>query len=305
MTISYVLLFNLILLANQSCVNKNGNPVNWFFAILYPFDSIKQEYVYIDDTSDDLINYKYEEGSFPPQMMAFFDKKRLIRWNTDSSHGFILQTKPNSNAFALDTLDDITNFKVNKPHSFFCISVNDDNAKKLLSSLHLLNIPLIYHKGNKLMDGISFETSVASSTITDEITRIETNNGQIMTLFTKTKLSNSLPYEYLIRKHYKRSFYIKSSKEILLKNICDTERMVLNILSVKYNNKIRFDAKEDRSKWAVSVNNHINCFNDLNFDNESKSVGGITLCFENKKLAQKLREFISKNEECDELKEED
>lgn len=300
MKIRFVFLLSWILISNQRCINKFNNPVDWFFSILYPSNKNEDKeltYVYFDNESDHLERYEYNQKSFPPERMSQ-DPQRLIEWNTYLTKGFIQNTKQNSNAFVLHTLDDINNFNVNKPHSFFCISVDDKNVKKLISSFILMKIQLNSNTKNALMSTLSFD-DVNNSFTTDEITRIKTLNDQIMILFTKTALGKLLPYEYTIRNYYNESFYVKSNTKYLLNKICEDNRLVLNILSVEYGNKINL-SERDNCKWAVSISDNTCCFGDFNFDNESKAIGGNTICFKNDLLSTILKSLIETKEDCQE-----
>lgn len=188
--------------------------------------------------------------------------------------------------------------------TFICLSLDKDNSVSIVDHLNIINPQIIVKHGDtdnvdKKNDAVAkfIKNRGDSKLPTTKISTISTNK-EVFTFFAKGKNYDKLPYDTLIPEHYKDGLFVETwTKPAMLDSICDGDYEIVNVENLKFG-EFEFDKNMEHSKWAVSKTKNIACFGDLNRTESQKNRGGLTVCFENKKLADLMKKAIVNKESC-------
>lgn len=294
-------------------------------------------YGYFGEKSTDIEYFIYDDANFPPNRvteLAMSDKNdfNFFFWNDDKtckddteaqpapqtkahSKGELIMDK-NSGVYLLHSLPrfpsrkkDGTIFKELPSNagiygqSFLCITTSNETSNKIVQILNYINISnnlsVSKDRVNKDNEWIKkLIMNVYSSTYPKSLTAsIESLKGTNFTFFSKSHRHNYVPYDDTLRQAYNTSFFVRTwSRPSLSPSVCDKNK-IINIYEVDFQGR-SFGKHQEHSKWAVSRTKNICCFGDVNHVASQAKRGGSIVCFENKKLAEILRNTIVEKDVC-------
>ena len=112
--------------------------------------------------------------------------------------------------------------------------------------------------------------------------------GIKFTVFSKSPSFNVIPFDYRLRDYYQDHFYVRTwTRPKLASPICE-KYQIRNILNLNFLGKFMFKETYEHSKWAVSAKKNIS---------QSKR-GGNIVCFNNKNVADFLKNAIISKDKC-------
>jgi deoxyribonuclease-2 len=189
--------------------------------------------------------------------------------------------------------------------TYLCLSLDKTNILKMVENLNIINPKVMLMNGDN--DNVDKDNAQVLKLIKNrgdsnlpdsQHTDIVTRKNKKFTVFSKGKDYDELPYDTLIPDYYKDSFYVETwTKPAMLPSKCKGSYEVVNVQSLKFGH-YSFDMNQEHSKWAVSQNKNIACFGDLNRTESQKKRGGMTICFENRSLANIMRNAIVDSDKC-------
>ena len=311
--------------------NMNNN-IDWYFIISYPANNNNNNniyFTYIDSSNKIINNIKYtNEENFPPfQILSPFklnyNQKEIdyFTFNSEINKGFYIFS-PLKNEFVLVSHSllkfpfifennhfNIPNNFFNTINNFFCFSSENeqifDNLKSLDLSVIDSNLGLEEFHSNIFND--------FNYVIFNVLTNV---NYDLIKVFSKIN-SNVLPFEFEIRNFFKCGFYIKNdysnkNDDFIYKTDCEKSKFKLfNVNSVKLRDVIFYSKNNiennneknieiiDKSKWAVGIEKNIVCFGDFDRNVNFSNKKGNEYCFEDKDVAEFLRNIIVSYEDCE------
>ena len=122
--------------------------------------------------------------------------------------------------------------------------------------------------------------------------------GIKFTVFSKSPSFNVIPFDYRLRDYYQDHFYVRTwTRPKLASPICE-KYQIRNILKLNFLGKFMFKETYEHSKWAVSAKKNIACFGDLNHSVSQSKRGGNIVCFNNKNVADFLKNAIISKDKC-------
>jgi deoxyribonuclease-2 len=175
----------------ETCVDVNGNPVDWYLILLFPENSSKGgqlSYGYFDSNSQNIQYYLYDKDTFPPLFFTKdLNKKKntnIIFWNDDTSTETKKDSASDSKAHSKGSL--IYNAQSGKflTHSlprfprrtddniiisdlpenagiyaqhFLCMSLHGIEAGNMIDDLDVISPSLVYQHGLKDLVGYKTE----------------------------------------------------------------------------------------------------------------------------------------------------
>ena len=227
----------------------------------------------------------------------------------DSTSGFLLvhslprfPYRTNNCKEFLEDLPDNTGIYA---QSFLCISLKKDEATKVIEDLLIINPQLIMNHSDykDFVDSppndnvIKFLKKRGDSKLPDSsITDLNSSHKQMFTIFSKSKDFDSLPWDSLIPKYYKQTFYVETwSKPDRLKPVCKTGITVYNVNEVKFG-EFEYTYNNEHSKWATSTKTV--CIGDLNRVESQLKRGGLAICLNNTVLAKIFMDSIVESQNC-------
>jgi deoxyribonuclease-2 len=339
---SQILLLVLVIVSFTSskkvCLSPEGSEVDWYVILLYPQTSVGGDtiiYSYFDNNQTELKYYKFAEDTFPGlKVVGEYegDKTNHFFWNDDvTKEGEKKKSSSNGKAHSKGGLIFDAHSAVLLSHSlprfptrtadervvgslpsnagiygqhFICISMDTDNALKVVESLNIINPSLIiqsetdsvFNPASSVVEKL-IKNRQDSKLEKQKTFTIKSQAGNVFTIFTKSKNEEDLPYDAAIPTHYQDGLYVEAwTKPDLIESNCG-EFDILNVVTVKMGN-IKYDQNQEHSKWAVGLNKNFVCFGDLNRTESQKERAGNTICFENETLAGILRGSVAEYEPC-------
>ncbi len=294
-------------------------------------------YGYFDPNLNSLEFHKYEQGSFPPTRITkyvtggdsnfnyFFwnDDKTVRDGQSDSASSTKAHAKGSlvydskTGAFLLHSLprfptrtskNEITTALPSNGgaygQSFFCISVTKATAEAIAKLLSCVNVCInksvssdkVNSKPNPWIEKLISNKYDSSSCSLHHEAKIRSKGGEEFTFFGKNYLNKIIPYDTTLRSHYKDHFYVRTWSRPSLAPAKFDKYNLVNVLQVKFGS-FGYDVNKEHAKWAISKNQNIVCFGDLNHTESQKERGGHIVCFKNSKLHSIMKNAIVSTDE--------
>ena len=288
-------------------------------------------YLYFDNFSNELKYYIYNEDTFPLNKILDYIINddfgtNYIIWNDDISiinekSKFSNKNKAHSKGILLydsfsglylshsipkyplrdnrnNILKEIPKNAVKYGQSLICISLSKSEAEIILKILININVKVVksvYYDRVNIFSNLS---------LLDLITN-EKNNNDIINYAIKIKSINFKEFNFILKNHkhkvirfdtslrklYNDDFYVRIWSRPYLSEADAGKFYIKNIYNIKLRN-YSIHVNKDHSKWAVSKNESIVCFSNLNHVESHKNRGGLIICFEEKILNKKSKEPI-------------
>ncbi len=339
--LAFVILFSALTQAKKekTCVSPLGKTVDWYVIFLFPETATKDRglaYGYFDETLSEMSYYKYEDKSFPGiKILSEYEdgKTNYFFWNDNQSTDDTSKSAASGKAHSKGGLifndskgilfsHSLPRFPRRKDddsilHSlplnggvfgqtFICISMNKENALKVVDTLNIINAPIMFNVESDLVSkppSPQVEKLIKNrqdSKLPDSlISEIASSAGQKFHIFSKGRNNDNLPYDSEIPSFYKDGFFVETwTKPQLLPSICKGDYKVINVANLNFGDYI-YDRNQEHSKWALGIKKNVCCFGDLNRTESQKKRGGNVICFENTKLANIMRKAITNKDSCD------
>ena len=307
-----------------------------FFMPLSVSQDNQIHYGYFDPDINTIKYYTYSESDFPPTQITNYvngtsDDFNYFFWNDDKTvkngepasasstkahaKGSLIYDKENG-VFLLHSLprfptrDDNNEILTELPsnggsygQTFLCITFDQRNSEQIAKLLNCINVsvnkavssdrvnstPNIWVKAlinNKMDSSCSIQHTV----------KIRSKGGELFTFFGKNYRNKIIPYDTTLRQQYNDDIFVRTwSRPALAPSLNDNYKLV-NVLEIKIGSYGYYVTKE-HSKWAITNNNNIVCFSDLNHTESQKERGGHIVCFENVKLHGLMKASIITTDE--------
>ena len=322
------------------CLNPSGREVDWY-AIFFMPKSISSDneihYGYFDTSLSDLKYFKYDENSFPPNLITKYvttgaeSDFNYFFWNDDktvkdgpsssasqtkahakgslvydsSSGAFLLHSLPRFPTRTSENvvLEELPSNAGTYGQTFLCITVNKDTAEMIAKLLNCVNVCI-----NKSTDS----DRVNSSPNKWVKNLINNNMDSSCPIESKTKIKSESGVEFTFYgKNYKKKVipYDTTMRESYNDNfyvrtwsrpsLAPAQFDKYNLVNVL---EVKYDSffygeNKEHSKWAIANEKNIVCFSDLNHCESQSDRGGNIVCFENNKLHNIMKNAIITTDE--------
>lgn len=333
----YVLIIKYIISTiDNVCLDNNGKKIDWYFIYLLPKNKTynnKLFYLYFDEKISKIKKYTYNNEKFPPNKIIEYlktenDEINYFIWNDDAStndgnikkankkkahskgiliynsvNGLFLMHSvpkfPKRNYFN-EILDGLPDNVGKFAQTFLCISLDKNNAEKLVKIINCINVFVIDStKGDNVnLFGNIYVYSLIYNIMDiycpdKEILNITSLNGKNFVVISKNYNYKVVPYDTTLREIFYDDFFIRTWTRPNLSPSLKDKYFIKNILEIEIEN-YKLKKNIDHSKWSISSNKNIICIGDLNHSESQKNRGGNIICFENKNLHDILKKSIVK-----------
>ncbi len=332
--LKFILFFSFISLIHPKLTCNNiynmNNNIDWYFILSYPASNKNIYFTYIDSSNKIINNIKFtNEENFPPfEILSPFKKKYnqseidYFTFNSEINKGFFIFSLLKSEFILISHsllkfpfIFDNNKFNVpnnffNSINNFFCFSSENNEIINNLKSLDL-----------SIIDS-NFGLEEFHLNIFNDFNYVNFNvltNFNLFLIHVFSKINSKiLPFEFEIRNFFKCGFFIKNdyfnNEKFVLKSDCKNKFRLFNVNSVKLRDEIFYSKNnnennennenfnneiKDNSKWAVAIEKNIVCFGDFDRNSNFANKKGNEYCFENKIVANFLRNIIVSYEDCD------
>ena len=323
--------FLIIIHSKLSCNNiyNMNNNIDWYFILSYPALNKNIYFTYIDSSNKIINNIKFTNENFPPfEIFSLFKEKNqteidYFTFNSEINKGYYIFSLI-KNEFILIShsllkypfINNKNKFNVPNDfftsiNNFFCFSSENSEIIKNLKNLDLAIVDSNFGIEEFRLNFFNDFNYVNFNVLTNF-------NYFLIHVFSKIN-SKILPFEFEIRNFFKCGFFIKNEKNFNEKNFnvfksdCNNKFRIFNVISVKLrdeifsseNKEISSEKNEisseinDYSKWAVAIEKNIVCFGDFDRNRKFVDKKGNEYCFDNKIVANFLRNIIVSYEDCD------
>jgi deoxyribonuclease-2 len=322
---------------NNYCLSPNNTKVDWSVIFLFPETSYKDgklAYGYFDNNSKEMQYYYYDENSFPSiKVVIEYDQidTNYFFWNDDTTADGQNKTSSSSKAHSKGGLIFDNSSGVFLSHSlprfprrniknkiveslpsnagiygqtFICISVDKENALKVVETLNIIDPPLVLNvdidktqktpneQVQKLIKN-KFDPKLPQSKVSEVVSRA----GTEFQIFSKGRNEENLPWDSLIPNHYSDGIYVQTwTKPLMVPTTCEGHQ-IINVTNLKFG-KYEYTKDQEHSKWGVGIKKDICCFGDLNRTFSQMKRGGSIICMNNPVLAVIMRNAIVGKDEC-------
>ena len=177
--------------------------------------------------------------------------------------------------------------------TFLCITIDKKNAEQIVKLLNCINVSINksvdYDRVNKNSNSwinALINNKMDTSCSIQHTVKIKSQEGEIFTFYGKNYKNKIIPYDTTLRQEYDDDFYVRTwSRPSLAHSFYKSENdyFLINVLDIQIG-QYKYPVTKEHSKWAITNNQNIVCFSDLNHTESQKDRGGHIVCFENKIL---------------------
>lgn len=322
----------------RSCKNPQGKEVDWFVIFLFPETSSKNplSYGYFDNMSQEMTYMLYDKLTFPGiRVIEEYEGKgtNYFFWNDDTtvdggdktsasmgrahSKGGLIFDKDSGLLIShslprFPRRNEKNEIEFSFPsnagiygQTFICITVDKENAIKIVDTLNIINPSLVENVGSDMTQNPGNESVLKliknrydSKSPLSKITEVTSKGGSNFEVFSKNKKEHQLPYDKAIPQHFNDGMYVETwTRPEMIPSICNETHQVLNVNNLNFNGFI-YENTNEHSKWGVGIKNDFCCFGDLNRTESQKKRGGNVICLHNAKLADIMRKAITSSDTC-------
>ena len=327
-----------IAFADLSCLDRDGNSVAWFTFIEYPGNVTNGDarYAYLDDNLGS--QFKVIEGANPDDEKEPFAatietinnlpdlQKNLLVFSNVLPNGTILSGGAHAKAIVAYDNETLTgvyilhtylaypdvsqdgkiNYTVPKSGSeyaenngvygdyAYCMSID----KEILGHV-LLNLPL--EQPNVYYASGLFQNISTNSTDNYTVTQFNLLNGDPQWLLTKSPNFVGAFYENVVVRYFDVSLAANSYGRPYSAPSCPPGPTVVNVNTVKINDKDQWNIWADNSKWAVSIlgtKPHLVCLSDMDRTDDQFNRGGSAFCSGNVALFEAFSSIVAAYDIC-------